>query len=229
MTTPLILTIDDDEDFNNLLKVKLGSLGINVVATDTPDKFFKFFQNEKPDVCLIDLNLGDLYGAGYQVIQAIRNKIEDPIPLITLSKRSSRDDINKSLGLGANDHISKPIDILILEYKLREYIKLSVETPGLPFFEIDSKESDINFSLDISLKQVKLSSMSFKSNTSFIPKSTFTVSSDLIEEITQRPQVVLTVKSCEKLVSEEFMIEGGFSVHDEDLMAAVREWIIENI
>lgn len=123
----LILTIDDNEDFNKIVSAILKKNNFEVITTTSPNIFFEKLKNTNPALCLIDLNFDKSAGEGFQLIKAIRNKRGFDIPLLVLSRRSSQSDISLALQVGATDYIQKPIDEVTLISKINYALKLYQE------------------------------------------------------------------------------------------------------
>jgi DNA-binding response OmpR family regulator len=65
---------------------------------------------QQPDVILSDINMP--YLDGYGVLAALReNPLTVTIPLIFMTALSSEEAIEKGMGLGADDYITKPFDL----------------------------------------------------------------------------------------------------------------------
>jgi CheY-like chemotaxis protein len=226
----LILSIDDDEDFNKLLGLRLKNIGLRLITTTTPEIFFAKIKSAKPTLCFVDINLGDLYGAGFQIIKALRQKYENKITIIALSKRSSREDIDNALELGADDYIMKPIDMLILEPKLQEFCQLENVKSELPMFLIPKNETDCDFQMKLSTKRINEDGIIFKSPYYISPKSAIHASGGLIFDITKiNAPLLLNVIKCELDSTENsYLIETSFDTYNEQLSGSFRDWLINN-
>ena len=75
------------------------------------------------DAILMDIQMPHMNG--YDAARAIRNG-ENPlgrtIPIIAMTANAFSDDVQNSLAAGMNAHVSKPIDIAVLEKTIREVI-----------------------------------------------------------------------------------------------------------
>ncbi|MGO4947521.1 response regulator [Blautia sp. Sow4_E7] len=59
---------------------------------------------------------------GYEATQRIRtgrNKLGESIPIIAMTANAFVDDVKNSFAAGMNAHISKPIDMAVLEKTMR--------------------------------------------------------------------------------------------------------------
>ena len=114
-----ILTIDDDPSFNRLLAAYFKKLKFKYKITSSADEFLSFLKKASPHLCFVDLNLERGSGVGYQLIQAIRNKLGDELPIIVLSSRISEEDIAKAFDCGASDYLPKPINLKDIDEKVQ--------------------------------------------------------------------------------------------------------------
>ena len=80
--------------------------------------------NPDVDVALVDIMMPDM--DGYETMQRIRSipAIAD-IPLVAVTAKAMKGDRQKCLDAGANDYISKPVDIDLLLALVRVWIDRS--------------------------------------------------------------------------------------------------------
>lgn len=102
-----ILLIDDEESILNLVRMNLVLEGFEVITSATGNSGIKNFQNENPDLVLLDLMLPDL--DGYEVMKRMQ-QINRKIPIILLTAKGQLNDKLLGLQLGAGDYITKPFD-----------------------------------------------------------------------------------------------------------------------
>ncbi|MCB2305756.1 response regulator transcription factor [Clostridium estertheticum] len=102
-----ILLIDDEESILNLVRMNLVLEGFEVITSATGNNGIKVFQDENPDLVLLDLMLPDL--DGYEVMNRMQ-QINREIPIILLTAKGQLNDKLLGLQLGADDYITKPFD-----------------------------------------------------------------------------------------------------------------------
>ncbi len=133
---PLVLLIDDDLIFRKALISILPRLGVDVKAVETREEFNECAVKFKPDLYLIDLNLGQW--SGFELIEECR-KSNPKAVILVVSGEKGNDKIAQALEMGASDFILKPFDRMLLVSKLSRYLDtdklkeqlaLSVEPPG---------------------------------------------------------------------------------------------------
>ncbi|MFT8322041.1 MAG: response regulator [Bacillus sp. (in: firmicutes)] len=107
---PLIQIIDDDISILIYLKDKLESKGWMVVASTEADKAIDQYYNMHPDCIIIDVNLPKK--SGFDVLYDIQQHSNRFfVPKIMCSIKKDRDTRLNAYRMGADDFISKPIDI----------------------------------------------------------------------------------------------------------------------
>lgn len=104
-----ILIVEDDPAVAKLVKFKLEKNGFNVTVKDRGHEALLWLASNRPSLILLDLMLPDI--SGYQVLEQIKsnNALKD-IPVIVLTSRGQKDEIDKCLALGAREHILKPFN-----------------------------------------------------------------------------------------------------------------------
>lgn len=222
-----ILNLDDDPDFNRVLKVILKREGYQLISTTTAEEFAVKVKTEKPDLLLIDVNLDRGMGAGFTFVQAIRNKLGVELPVFVVSRRTAREDISRALELGANDFIPKPIDDTYLIQKISQYLHKK-EIKPLPYAKISEKDWNCEFSYDLEVAILSEFGITLR-GPHFLSKGTYLeVSGNLIGDI-NADKLKLTVNN--SWMDEEtrnYMAFCEFDSRDENLMAGVRSYILKN-
>jgi len=200
-----ILTIDDDPEFNNLIKLYLKKADAEVVTTERAEDFLAQLKIFSPDICLIDLNLDKAYGAGFQLIKAIRKNLGQEVVLFAFSKRSSRLDIDQALEFGANEYLLKPFDEVSFFLKLSQYIRLDQEKiPTLKYFEVSSIVADCAVDIDLTICGISESTLTLKSPHRLSKGAFITLSGEVINEIFLKEQI--------NVVVDDTQIQGSDSI-----------------
>lgn len=109
----IIYSLEDDSDISKIIAVSLEKTGYQVLSFDTAKAFITAFNENKPDMVLLDLMLPD--GSGMDVLKLIRrDKSNQNIKIIIISAKRMTMDKVEGLDNGADDYIEKPFDILEL-------------------------------------------------------------------------------------------------------------------
>ena len=99
-----ILIIEDEVELVKILKIYLEKAGYQVLLASRGDQGLTLWEQNKPDLLIIDLNLPGI--DGLDVTRTIRKKSD--VPIIMLTARVEEMDRLIGLELGADDYISKP-------------------------------------------------------------------------------------------------------------------------
>lgn len=116
---PLALMVDDDPFFLKLIEAVLARLGMDGKLVATPAEFLTAVLEEKPDLMLVDLQLGA--ESGLPLLEKARMLSEKP--LLVVSGIEEPGVVAHALELGANDYILKPFDKVTLATKLGHFVK----------------------------------------------------------------------------------------------------------
>jgi two-component system cell cycle response regulator DivK len=118
-----ILIIDDDARNIFALSAVLKAKGyICVSALSAMDGINKMKNDPSIAILLIDIMMPDM--DGYAAIIYIRNLPEiASMPIIAVTAKAMQGDKEKCLVAGANEYISKPIDIPVLIKSLNKYLR----------------------------------------------------------------------------------------------------------
>ena len=132
-----ILLIEDDENISFGIKRYLDKRDFNVeIGKDISMGKAKFKIDY--DLIILDMNLPD--GSGYDFLRFVKSKSN--IPVIFLTVKNEDDEIVKGLGLGADDYITKPFKLSILEARINTVLRR---------VKRDISLDDVIFSNDIKL------------------------------------------------------------------------------
>ena len=102
-----ILVVDDNRDILELIQRVLLTYGYEVVIARDGLEALQQESHAQPDLVILDVNLPTL--AGLEVGRRIKARSDVPILLLTV--RAERADIERSRDAGADDHLPKPFDI----------------------------------------------------------------------------------------------------------------------
>lgn len=102
-----ILVVDDNRDILELIQRVLLTYGYEVVIARDGLEALQQESHAQPDLVILDVNLPTL--DGWEVCRRIKARRDVPILLLTV--RAERADIERSRDAGADDHLPKPFDI----------------------------------------------------------------------------------------------------------------------
>jgi DNA-binding response OmpR family regulator len=114
-----VLVADDDADLRDLIAFSLAQAGYLVIkASDGPAALHRF-EEELPDLALLDINMPGL--SGFQVCEAIRARSRVPVMMLTV--RGEEEDLVRALGLGADDYLTKPFSPRTLLARIKALLR----------------------------------------------------------------------------------------------------------
>lgn len=113
-----ILLVEDDDTISFGIRVSLEKKGYEISAcsslADAKELFSAAFA-----LVLLDLNLPD--GTGYEFCTWVKARCNTPIIFLTV--RDEVRDITKGLDMGADDYVTKPFHIAILESRIAAVLR----------------------------------------------------------------------------------------------------------
>lgn len=115
------LVVDDDMRNVFALSKALSDRGLNVLKASNGLKAIETLSEQIPDIVLMDIMMPEM--DGYEAMRKIRaEKKYENIPIIALTAKAMKNDREKCIEAGANDYLSKPVDIEQLVTLIRVWI-----------------------------------------------------------------------------------------------------------
>lgn len=119
-----ILVAEDSPTSRQILLDYIRLLGHTAVPVCNGLEALEFCQRQRPDVIFMDVTMPVM--DGFAATSAIRQLLgEHWIPIIFLTSLSDRSQLLRGLAMGADDYLTKPIDLDILTAKLHVLIRIS--------------------------------------------------------------------------------------------------------
>lgn len=108
-----ILLIEDDIMTREFLCELLQSASFDVIQAGDGRRGLQLARDGHPDLILCDINLPQI--DGYGVLKALRDDLKmAQTPFIFVTSESCTPSCRRAIQLGANDFLSKPVDIQVL-------------------------------------------------------------------------------------------------------------------
>lgn len=146
---PLLLIVDDNEDFREFISSLFIEHYRVITANDGEDGCLIVF-DQLPDIILCDVMMPKMDGYGF--CRRVKGDIRTShIPIILLTAKSSEENKYSGIEAGADDYISKPFNIDMLKLKIAKIIE-------------KQKTVHRNFSkkIDVSPSEIEITSMDEK-------------------------------------------------------------------
>ena len=118
-----ILLVDDVLANIKILSKALSKHNYILLFALNGKKALEIAANDKPDLILLDIMMPEM--DGYEVCRQLQNNpITKNIPVIFVTAKDSPNDEAYGLGLGAVDYISKPINMMVLNARVKTHLLL---------------------------------------------------------------------------------------------------------
>ena len=114
-----ILVVDDEAAIRRILTTRLSMVGYNVVAAADGQEALELFDQETPDLVVLDVMMPKLNG--YGVCQKLRSHSD--VPIIILTALGDVADRITGLELGADDYLTKPFSPKELEARIHAILR----------------------------------------------------------------------------------------------------------
>lgn len=118
-----ILVVDDVADNVEILRMRLTSLGYEVVVAEDGEQALIRVREDLPDLVLLDIMMPKIDG-----LEVVRQLKADPtlpfIPVILVTAKATPKDIVAGLDAGGDDYLTKPIDHGALVARVRAMLRI---------------------------------------------------------------------------------------------------------
>src|SRR6267378_6361118 len=103
-----LLTVDDNEMNRDILARK----GYEVVLADNAKQLLQRVKEDAVDLLLLDIEMPEI--SGLEALKTLRENYSPvELPIIMVTAKNQSDDVVKTLDLGANAYVTKPIDFAV--------------------------------------------------------------------------------------------------------------------
>lgn len=113
-----ILLVEDDDTISFGISAALKRKGYECIGCTSVAEGKKVF-SDVFQLVLLDLNLPD--GSGYEFCRWVKEQADTPVIFLTV--RDSVEDITKGLDMGADDYVTKPFHIAVLESRIAAVLR----------------------------------------------------------------------------------------------------------
>lgn len=121
-TKPLVLSVDD-ERYNLTLLERMLRSAYRIISVTNGQAALDTLNQAPFDLILLDITMPEM--DGLHTLECIRRKAETAdIPVILISALADGQDVARGLEAGANDYITKPIDLDVTLARVRTQIAL---------------------------------------------------------------------------------------------------------
>jgi CheY-like chemotaxis protein len=115
---PLVLVVDDDPTVRMLARLSLGQTGFGVIEAEDGAVALEAFERARPDLVLLDVHMPRV--DGYELCTRLRKTQEGATrPILMMTAPEDTDAIHRAFEVGATDFVTKPINWVLLGYRVR--------------------------------------------------------------------------------------------------------------
>lgn len=124
-----VLFVDDEEQIRKLLATYLGRQGYEVTVATDGFEALKAIRQSAPDLVITDVSMPNMNG--FELTRRLRADHKTArIPVLMLSARKESDDILTGYAEGADEYVSKPVEMSVLSAKIDVLLKRVRATSG---------------------------------------------------------------------------------------------------
>ena len=118
----MVLVVEDKASLTQMLQFLFLSKGLEVQVAFNGEEAIEKARNLNPDLILLDIMMPKM--DGFEVLEKLKEGGETTeIPVIMLTARKSREDMNKAKELGAVEYITKPFKAVEVVDKVLRHLR----------------------------------------------------------------------------------------------------------
>ncbi|MEO1044301.1 MAG: response regulator transcription factor [Pseudomonadota bacterium] len=156
-----IAIADDDPEIITFLSNIIEDMGHVSVSFSDGDKLASALLRDTFDLILVDWNMPGK--TGIEIVNWVRDSMDEPPAIIMMTSRSAKQDISDALNAGADDYITKPEDETVIAARIAAILRRSApanamaKTVTYGRYTFDRMEQEVSFDSET----VKLTSKEF--------------------------------------------------------------------
>jgi len=133
-----ILIVDDEKVSRALISKQLKHKGFDVVEIESGEACIAYLRGNVADLILLDIMMPGISGIG--VLKCLREKFSlIELPIIMVTGVTEEKDTIEAINFGANDYVTKPINIKVLLARINTQLQLTdLNKKSLHLKEIES-------------------------------------------------------------------------------------------
>ncbi len=126
-----VLVVDDNDDIRDLLAQRLQMEGFRTVTARSGREALARIAEAPPSLILLDISMPEM--SGLEVLRRVRETLSPvQMPIVMVSAHAESEDVVEALGLGANDHVGKPVDLPGVVARVKAQLRIrQAATPGV--------------------------------------------------------------------------------------------------
>lgn len=216
-----ILIVDDQKTILITLEAILKQQGYLVFSAMNSMDAFDKFNSEYIDLVITDAVM-PLGSSGYTLISSIRaSEKNNKVPIIMLTGKREKADVEKALTVGADDYIVKPIDPDILTAKIKSLMTKSEAQSEFVEAHVGHMATVLTKTEILTISEIEIKLIS---NIQMSPGQMYKITSDFFKQL-NIDSVNTRVASCEKASDNQYKISAHFIGLADKELSQIRVWI----
>lgn len=206
----IVYYVEDDQSIGYIIEKTIQHAGLIGVGFQNGEAFLDKYQQQKPDMILLDVMLPRM--SGLDILKEIRRKDKET-PVMMISALQSEMDKVIALDLGADDYMTKPFGVLELTSRIQSKLRKNLYYPiyQLSNLSIDDKKHLCmidNKELSLTNKEFSILKLLLKNKNSVVSKETIFKDVWDTDFIGETRTLDMHIKSLrQKLKAEEALVE----------------------
>lgn len=116
-----VLIVEDNDNLREFLSSAMGA-EFQIILSKDGLEAWKLIQRDSPDIVVSDIMMPKM--DGFELCSKLKSTYETShIPIILLTSLAGKAQQLKGLGLGADDYLTKPFDVTLLQQRVKSIIK----------------------------------------------------------------------------------------------------------
>jgi len=138
---PLMLVVDDNEDFRNFISAMFID-SYRILKAEDGEIALKIILDKMPDLIICDVMMPNM--DGFELCRMVKQDIRiSHIPIILLTAKAGEENKYKGLEAGAEDYIAKPFNMEMLSLKVSRIIERQKKTRDQFKHKVDITTADV--------------------------------------------------------------------------------------
>lgn len=217
-----ILVVEDQDSILTLVKALLNEKGHVVITVKNSLDALDQLKRMPFDMLIADVMLPG-GTSGFELVKSLRaeEKFKD-FPIMMMTGRRERKDVDKGIEVGADDYVVKPIDPDLFQAKVETLLTKSGGSNKFPYCPVS-----IDGHWETGLKILGISEVSIhvQSALSAVPGTNARIKSAIFDEIGIEPQLMYVNKCEQRPGAKVFDVHLTFIGLTEKELQPIRMWI----